>query len=361
MNNMKLICASAALVASLLCAPAHALEFSIGNTGGNCSDCVWIAAEGNIEKGDTAKLKAFLRREGWDRPYLIRINSHGGNVAEALDLGRYLRAQQSRVIVSSTQSEFYADAGKELQDYDRGVCASACVFVLMGGVNREIEADSIVGVHQFAPVQDGLESSAATVSSTQTTLAVLHAYAVEMGVDQVVLTLAAATPPEKMLWLEPKDMESFNLLTSRHFLASFAMWELRPAGKELLARANQNQTNGRNIGLIADCRYFYVGLEVTGDGIEEVAKAFRGASLTLDESQWSHPLKIADVSVSEGRIILSFEEGPEIMRAIIQAGDKLNIDIDVPWVYMSSLGGPEFDVPSSNMEEVAPHVLNSCR
>lgn len=358
---MKLISAAATLVASLLCAPAHALEYSVGNTGGNCSDCVWVAAEGDIEEGDTAKLEVFLQRRGWQRPYLVRINSPGGNVAEALELGQYLRIQRSRVIVSSTQSEFYESAGKELQSHDGGVCASACVFVLMGGVNREIDTDSIVGVHQFAPLQDRMESSAAAISSTQTTVAMLQAYAVQMDIDPMVLTLAAATPPEEMLWLEPRDMERLNLLTSRNSFKAFSTWELQPAGKQLLARANQEQTNGRTTGLIADCRFFHVGLEMTGNGLEEVAKAIRGAHLTQDESQWSYPLTIAEVNVGDGMIIISFAEGPKILAAIMQANDNLNIDIDVPWVYMSWLGGPEFDIPTSNMEEIAPHVINSCR
>ncbi|AOL22361.1 hypothetical protein Ga0102493_111334 [Erythrobacter litoralis] len=356
---MKLI-AILALFASLLCAPAHALEYSVGNTGGNCSECVWIAAEGDIEEGDTAKLEAFLQREGWERPYLVRINSPGGNVAEALELGRYLRIQRSRVIVSSTQSEFYEPAGKVLQSYGGGVCASACVFVLMGGVSREISTDSMVGVHQFTPSLDGMESSSATISSTQTTVAVLQAYAIEMDIDPIVLTLAAATPPEGMLWLEPRDMERMNLLTSRNF-KEFSTWALQPAGNQLVARASQEQTNGRTAYLAADCRFFHLGLEMTGDGLEELAEAIRGADLTLDETQWSYPLKIADVTIRDGMIVLSFTEGPKILAAIVQANDQLNIDIDVPWVYMSSIGGPQFDIPTSNMDEIAPHVLNSCR
>lgn len=356
---MKLSHLLVAAIAAFIAIPAHALNYSQGYNGGNCSTCAWIAAEGEIVEGDAQALLDYIDTNEIDYQKLIMINSRGGNVAAAIELGTLIRERGMRVMVARTIEYEPKGAGRTFQSYEGGTCASACVFVLMGGEVREIAADSLVGVHQFAPNIDELGSIASTTASTQSVVAMLQGYAASMGVNPALMALASSTSPGDMLWLEPQQMERLNLLTSRNY-RSEAEWELRPVGNQLIGRASQEQTNGRTTGMVIDCQFLHVGFEVASVRIEEVAASIQGARLTIDNEFGSTPLTIVDVSVRDDIILVSLEGGARLLGAIAQANGSLNIDVDLPRVYEDELGGGLHDIPTSNIAEIAPHILNSC-
>ncbi|RVQ68748.1 hypothetical protein EKN06_00495 [Croceicoccus ponticola] len=357
---MKLIFVFAAFFAVSIASPTWALNYSQGYTGGNCSTCSWIAADGEIAEGDAQSLLDYIKANKIDYEKLIMINSGGGNVAAAIELGKLIRQRGMRVTVARTTEEEPEGAGRTFQAYEGGTCASACVFVLMAGEVREIVEDSVVGVHQFAPTNDDFGSIASTTSSTQSIIAMLQAYAVAMGVNPAILTLASSISPDDMLWLEPQQMERLDLLTTRNY-KNEAEWELRPAGSQLVARASQEQTNGRTTGLVVACRSLHVFFEVTSKQSDEIAKSIKGAEFTMDHTRWSLPLTIVDVAVRNDLIQVSFEGGPKVLEAIARANGSLNIDMDMPWVYYDEFGGFEHDIPTSNIEEMTPHIVSSCR
>lgn len=83
--------------------------------------------------------------------------SPGGAVGEAMRIGRYLRARRASVIVA-------------------GPCASACVLVAAGGVQRALAANGALGVHQIS-------NKFGSFSDAQTMMAEVSIYYAEMGVD----------------------------------------------------------------------------------------------------------------------------------------------------------------------------------
>lgn len=357
---MKLIISILAILLAALTNPADALEYSQGYSGGNCSTCSWIAADGEIKQGDASGLLKFIAAEDIEYQKLIIINSPGGNVAAAIKLGMLLRKRGMRVIVGKTKQGEVEYADRPIQFYDAGLCASACVFVLMGGIEREIAEGSQVGVHQFAPSADEIASIASTTSSTQSIMAELQGYAIQMGVNPGVLTLASSTTPENMMWLDPRNMEQLNLLTSRNY-KSMAEWSLRPARSQLLARAAQVQTNGRTTVYVADCRYLHVGFEVASSRIQAIAGSIMSASLRAETSLSSYPLKIADISVKDQMIMVSLVAGPAVLNVVAQSANKLMLVIDLPHAYEDEFGGSWHIIPSTNMAEISPHVVSSCR
>lgn len=304
----------------------------------------------------------FIKANDLDRQNLIVINSPGGNVSTALDLGRLIRKRGMNIIVGRTSTSEPPGAGRSFQSYEAGICASACVFVLMAGVTRDIaDEDSQVGVHQFAPMSDEVGSIKSATSSTQSVVAMLQTYAASMGVNPTILVLASTTRPEDMIWLTLKQMESLNLLTTRSF-RTWADWALKPSRGVLMAVAVQEQSDGRTTSLLVDCRSLNVGFELpTSERVADIAASIRGARLTLDGMQASLPLTVANVS-SDGRmIVVTFQGGPNILGAIVRSDNRLNIDVDLPRLYWEEFGGPTFDIPTSNIAEVAPHVLNTCK
>ena len=161
-------------------APRHQGTDSVGSGG------VWVRYEGEIGVGFADKVAARLRREG---AVGLIINSHGGNVAEARRLGRYLRANGLKVAV------------------DR-VCASACIDVLAGGVVRYVTKTARVGVHQSSA-----PTSVGTHNTGQSYVAGSAYYLREMGVDPGVALAAASIPPNQIYWIPAAEVIRTRLAT----------------------------------------------------------------------------------------------------------------------------------------------------
>jgi hypothetical protein len=98
---------------------------------------VEVRIEGQIVPGDAERLAALAmplkRQDAWELNWLhVSINSEGGSVSEALQIGRFLRSHNAFV-------------GLRKDDQ----CLSSCVFILMAGVTRDTDlGDKIVGVHR---------------------------------------------------------------------------------------------------------------------------------------------------------------------------------------------------------------------
>jgi hypothetical protein len=122
----------------------------------------WIAGEGKVDSAAAGRLLALLRRLK-DRKLPIYVQSPGGNLEQALAIGRTLRerklvARVAKTIVSECGAAPPSDAGcvklkqsgRELpaELVTRGaVCASACPFLLYGAPVREVAADAALAVH----------------------------------------------------------------------------------------------------------------------------------------------------------------------------------------------------------------------
>lgn len=357
---MKIFSLVTSIFLAFVATPSWAAEFSTGYSGGNCSTCSWIAVDGEIEDGDASRLLTFIEATKNEHQDLIVINSPGGNVAAALELGALVRKRRMSVIVGKTTTMEPEGAGRTFETYSGGICASACAFVLMGGVTREVaDEDSAVGVHQFTPALDELKSAVSITSNTQTVMAILQSFAQGMGVNPSVLTIAATAKPSEMHWLDVPTMEQLNLLTSRS-RPSPAKWSLEPFGHELLAQTTQDQSNGRSIMLLAACQSLHVGIFVPdSDRLNEIMASVSGASLRTISGQ-SYRIPIIERSIHGEMIVFAFRGGAQVFRLISNGMDDLELDLDLPRPYWQAIGGSTFQIPTSNIAEIAPHVLRSC-
>jgi hypothetical protein len=125
----------------------------------NCPE--WIYAEGRIVGSTAEKFNQVLRRAE-RKPLLLVIQSGGGDVRAALNMGRALRANKMNVAVGysftmncATGDDFCAKVLKPKQiskgflTNRPGFCASACTLVLAAGVERIAVPGSVVGTHQI--------------------------------------------------------------------------------------------------------------------------------------------------------------------------------------------------------------------
>ncbi len=143
-----------------------------------------VVLEGNIETGDCEKLRNFIK-EG-DKTEAIYLASPGGNVAEAIKIGRLVRALNLEMIIpGQVVIEFRSRDSSELLERiavrnhiknrkDNYMCASACFFIFIAGVHRIKDIwpsleEPVLGIHRpFLTENDlrvGLEMISFSINS----------------------------------------------------------------------------------------------------------------------------------------------------------------------------------------------------
>jgi len=129
--------AAALLPASALAEP---MTFELSGNGGNCVGCEWVAAEGEITANTPQAFRDYVSQ--WGPPHFIALDSPGGSLVSGIELGELIRATGATTLVSDTHPmpEMEHDEEQGL-----GVCASACVFAFMGGLERFIDDEDRLG------------------------------------------------------------------------------------------------------------------------------------------------------------------------------------------------------------------------
>ncbi|TGS65332.1 hypothetical protein EN844_18135 [Mesorhizobium sp. M3A.F.Ca.ET.201.01.1.1] len=225
----------------------------------NCPE--WISAEGTIEAGTPALLKRTLKSlKGRQLP--IIVNSPGGNVDAALQLGRIIRKNKLDIAVGTTVFFGCEPQMKNCRDndgrgapyfgvaYDSGaMCNSACPLMFAGGIRRVVGEWAFLGVHQITTtyrrekllyrttyrVVNGKKKvigtklvsrkNAGSYKTYEMSKAVekrLSAYLREMGIGEGVLVTMKNTPASDIHQLVPENMLRMNLVTSLDSLELFA-------------------------------------------------------------------------------------------------------------------------------------------
>jgi hypothetical protein len=217
----------------------------------NCPE--WISAEGTIEAGTPALLKRLLKTLGGRRLPIV-VNSPGGNVDAALQLGRMIRKNKLDIAVGITGFSGCSPGMKNCRGndargqpysgvaYDSGaMCNSACPLMFAGGIRRVVGEWAYLGVHQITTtfrrekllyrttyqIVNGKKKiistrivsrkNAGSYKTYEMSKAVekrLSAYLKEMGVEQGVLDVMKATPASDIRQIEPDDMLEMKLVTS---------------------------------------------------------------------------------------------------------------------------------------------------
>ena len=161
-----------------------------------------IYLDGPVDPGATSRVVSLILTEHITHA-VVYLNSPGGSLVTAMQLGRVLRehAFDTRVGTRTT------DAARATA----GTCHSACPFVLAGGVRRSVEAGSAVGLHRAenrVPVRD--EDALQHVVRTQ-----VVEYLAEMGVHAEVANIMEAIPHDRIHDLTVDEALRLNLLTER--------------------------------------------------------------------------------------------------------------------------------------------------
>jgi hypothetical protein len=169
-----------------------------------------LVATGEIQVDEFERFQAFAVSwgEGTRAPSTFVIHSPGGNVAGAVKLGMALRHFGLRTVVG-TIGEGRLRAG---------ICASACVFVLMGGRTRFVPTDSLLVIHspkRMASLdRDPAGPPAETGTSRKAVAEILMRYARLMGISPAFITLMMSIPHESGRRLTGAEIRRFRLSTA---------------------------------------------------------------------------------------------------------------------------------------------------
>jgi hypothetical protein len=187
----------------------------------NCPE--WLSAEGKIEPGSAAAFAdAIANLKGRRLPILI--HSPGGSVADAGAMGELIRAKGLVVAVARTLVTNCPEASPKCPDgtgaaiTGGATCASACVLVLAGGVERLAAPSARIGVHQTTTLVSETEGlahlkSTRKIYEQQGVDAAVDAYLTAMGVGDPVMTLMRKTSAASIRWLSLAELKDSHLAT----------------------------------------------------------------------------------------------------------------------------------------------------
>lgn len=163
--------------------------------------CAAMLVSGKIEPGDSEKILAFLLRVDGSasstlpiRIGIAYLDSPGGNVVEAMKIGRILRGRQIGTFVTSDS-----------------YCASACVLLLAAGVHRA--AAGPVEIHSFySPGFLGTGDFAGASRQYDALARAVDEYLREMRVPRALLDEMIKVPHSQSKRLSLEDTVSLGLL-----------------------------------------------------------------------------------------------------------------------------------------------------
>lgn len=151
---------------------------------------IYIA--GPLEKGDDQKFAQILKGKG--KKAIVYIDSPGGDVDTAIKIGKSLRSNAMAVSVTN-----------EAQ------CASACVYVLAGGVKRIVYEHARIIVHR--PFLEGAElgGSARYDEFYKRIVKLTNEYFLEMNIPVELANRMLAVPPHQAEELTESELKRYML------------------------------------------------------------------------------------------------------------------------------------------------------
>lgn len=151
---------------------------------------------GQIAIGDAARYTRFLE-DAKRTIEMVRLNSPGGSVPDALSIGRAIRQAGLTTVMGAVD-----------------ICLSACPYILAGGKTRDIHSDAQVGVHQHYFGANSALPAFLAVETIQRGQGEVMSYLTDMGIDIEVMKHALLTPPDEIYVLLPDQLEKYRFTSA---------------------------------------------------------------------------------------------------------------------------------------------------
>jgi hypothetical protein len=174
--------------------------------------------EGEIKPGDYDRVVAQLLNGGLGDT--LRLNSPGGDVVEAMRIGRLIRDLRMRTEVpgrtGNTAFCLAHPKGASLTDCN---CSSACFLIFTAGIRRfgnHVGVHRVFVNHEYLREMKPVEAAELTGKVTQA----VSAYLSEMGVPAHLIERIRAIPSNEIEWLSQDDIDRY----FSGFIPQYAEW-----------------------------------------------------------------------------------------------------------------------------------------
>lgn len=353
--------------------PATPMTFSLESNGGNCIGCEWISARGVINEGTAARFAKFYREEKRQGCYLLALDSSGGSVIEAIKLGELIRQYGCTTTIARSINDMPGYATGFTLQHD-GECYSACAYAFLGGKTRWVDAKAKYGVHQHydlkslaAPLAKTL--SAADVSGSQLLTGLLVAYAMQMDVDPLLITVASLVPPSApMHVLTGDELAHFRVVTN--VAPPAEPWRLEPRAQGLVARVRQPQTEAPPQEFWFYCRatnaepvYLEISRAVDSAFVDQLRKAVQHPPRPIDlyysrdESLSIRPLSYRFTSNADGSQMTILLPLSKEAYTLLATSKTARWDINLSSASQSLVGGL---LSTNQFGSLVPFALANC-
>ena len=135
----------------------------------------------------------------------VYLNSPGGNVGAAVQLGSLFRSRGITAVVAGVTEEGVAVPG---------ACYSACVYALVGAGRRVVPGRSRVGIHRMQAATEDL-TGAYERAEHRAAASTLKGYTARMGVDPSMISSAERTPSTSIHVLTSRELRQWGVANGR--------------------------------------------------------------------------------------------------------------------------------------------------
>ncbi len=182
-----------------------------------------LVLEGKIEAGDYDKLRSVYGEIRTNQFYIgapgsnwFYLASPGGDLAEAMKIGRLVRALKLQTIIPSRSGPHMQDemvAQHKLKNPKANyMCASACFFISIAGIKRTWDepGDPILGIHRPYLSDSDLKSLSGdqAITSANQVRTTIENYLKEMNVPAKYADLMFSVPKDKVRWIGKANFEA---------------------------------------------------------------------------------------------------------------------------------------------------------
>ena len=236
-----------------LIAGKTAMRFTVARvceSAQNCQEA--ILAEGWITQNTLELAKA--QAPTWPAKANLIFNSDGGDLLAAMDLGRWIRANQLNTRVGAPKVSKVVPSSNTGAELSSGRCLSACVLSFMGGTQRVIDPADIIGFHGLVLAksppstnQAPNEANAAAVTELDKAKLAMNAigrYLESMGGDRRMVDFMLFAKGEQFQRI-PYD-SSRQLGIDNQIERPLSSWRLQAIDDgELIALVSERQAKGQ--------------------------------------------------------------------------------------------------------------------